>query len=137
LQTFGCFLEQGVTQEEPHIPPVNRSAVISIVAALLTVVSFCGAVIPVPLTGLLCYPLAAILGIVAFVAGLISLRQIHSTGEKGRSLALVGSGVGGLAVTGLLYAMALGILFYAKIADFVSQITRWRTIQHAPVLANP
>jgi hypothetical protein len=60
----------------------------------------------------------------ALVSGLIALRQIHSTRETGRSLAMVGTGVGGFAVTGFLCAIGLGILFYAKIADFISRAIR-------------
>jgi hypothetical protein len=79
------------------ITAANRNAVISLIAAILPSISLWTAVAPVPFTGLLCYPAAAPLGLVALITGLNALRHMRSIGENGRMLATIGVGVGGLA----------------------------------------
>jgi hypothetical protein len=100
-------------------PSTNRGALISLLAALLTLLALCGAVVPIPLTGFVCYPAAALLGIVAFITGLISLRRIRATGEGGRSLALIGVGIGSLAVAGATCIAVVGIWLYPYIAGAI------------------
>ena len=102
----------------------NRSALISLIAAILTLLSFCGAVAPVPLTGFVCYPAAAIFGLVALVAGVTSLRQIRSGRDNGRRYALFGAWIGGLAVIASICAVASGILLLPQIVNFVRQVTK-------------
>lgn len=110
--------------DNPTLLPINRNAIISVISAILTLISFCIAVAPVPFTGFLCYPAAAVLGLVAFAAGLTSLRQIRSNGENGRVYALLGASIGGLAAMASICAMILGILWLPVIAGFIRQISK-------------
>src|SRR5512140_430371 len=103
------------------LAPVNRNAIISVVAALLTLLSFCTAVAPIPLTGYVCFPMAAVLGLVAFITGLASLAQIRRSKEDGRFYALAGVSIGTLAVLATLCATALGVLFLPKIVALLHQ----------------
>jgi hypothetical protein len=102
----------------------NRNAVISGVAALFTLLSFCIAVAPIPLTGWVCYPTAGLTGLVAFATGLTSLRQIRSSGENGRNFAMLGAWIGGLATLGSLCAVIISILWLPVIANFIRQLSK-------------
>ncbi len=110
-------------ENHPRLP-TNRNAIISMVSAILTLLSFCIAVAPIPLTGLVCYPAAAGLGLAALATGLASLRQIRSSGENGRAYALAGAWIGGLATLASLCAMALGLLWIPVIANFIRQVSK-------------
>jgi uncharacterized protein DUF4190 len=105
----------------PPAVPVNRNALISLVAGLLTLLSFCTAVAPIPLTGYVCYPAAALLGLVAFVTGVTALAQIRTTKEDGRPYALIGLWVGVIAILGSLCAASLGILLFPRALALIHQ----------------
>ena len=106
----------------PPLPAVNRTAIISLVSALLTIFSFCIAVAPIPLTGYLCYPAAALLGLLSLLTGIIALSQIKATKEDGRTYALIGVWVGGLALLASLCAITLGILLFPKVVALIHQV---------------
>jgi hypothetical protein len=110
--------------ESHPLTPTNRNAIISLISAILTLFSFCIAVAPIPFTGFVCYPAATVLGLTAFATGLTSLRQIRSDSENGRTYALVGASIGGLATLASLCAMLLGILWLPMIANFIHQVSK-------------
>jgi hypothetical protein len=111
---------------EPNPPAgiTNRTTIISLVAALFTLLSFCTAVAPIPFTGWVCYPSAAVMGLVAFVTGLTSIRQIRSSGENGRIFGLIGAWVGGLTTAASLCAITLGILSIPILANIIHLISK-------------
>jgi len=113
-----------MNENRPPINTTNRIAILSGVAALFTLLSFCIAVVPIPLTGWVCYPAAGLTGLVAFAAGLISLRQIHSSGENGRNFALLGAWIGGLVTLASLCAILVGILWLPVIVNFIRQLSK-------------
>jgi hypothetical protein len=108
-------------EQPPRVPPVNRNAIISVITGVLTLLSFCTAVAPVPLTGYVCYPAAAVLGTIALVTGLTALLQIRRSKENGRSYALAGVWIGGLAVVASVLATVLGILLLPKVFGLLHQ----------------
>ena len=118
--TVVANLFENMTENTPTIS-TNTNAIISLSSAILTVISFCIGIAPIPLTGLVCYPISAVLGIVAVATGLVSLRQIRTSGEKGRTLALFGAWVGGLAMLTGLCILTAGILFLPEVAHFIQQ----------------
>jgi hypothetical protein len=102
--------------DEPQAAvPVNRIAILSMITGFLTLLSFCAGVVPIPLTEWLCYPSAAILGLIALVSGITSLAQIQARNENGRAYALIGISVGGLAVLASACAVTVGILVVPKL----------------------
>ncbi len=103
---------------------MNRNAVISVVAGLLTLLSLCTAVAPIPLTGYVCYPAAVLLGLVALITGVTSLAQIGASREDGRSYALIGISIGTLAVIAALCATALGIARFPKVVALVHRYVK-------------
>jgi hypothetical protein len=106
--------------DEPATPtPINHIAIVSLLAGLLTLLSFCTAVAPIPLTEWLCFPSATILGMVALVSGIAALAQIKARNENGRAYALVGIWVGGLAVFASTCAVTVGILVFPKVVALV------------------
>ena len=105
----------------PPVVPVNRNAIISLIAGLLTLLSFCTAVAPIPLTGYVCYPAAVVLGLVAFVTGVRALAQIRTSREDGRPYALIGLWVGVFAILATLCAATLGILLFPRALALIHQ----------------
>jgi hypothetical protein len=103
------------------ILPVNRNAVISLIAGIFTLLSLCTAVAPIPLTGYVCYPAAVLLGLVALLTGVTSLAQIRATKEDGRTYALIGIWIGGIAIVAAVCATALGFLLFPKIVALLQQ----------------
>ncbi len=112
-------------QLPPPVPPLNHSAVISVVAAILTALSFCTAVAPIPLTGYVCYPAAAVFGLVALISGVSALMQIRTTQEQGRTHALIGIWVGAIAVVAAACAIGLGILLLPKVIALLPRALAW------------
>jgi len=110
--------------ESSRVVPVNRSAVISMIAAFLTLLSVCTAVAPIPLTGYVCYPAAAVLGLVALLTGITSLGQIKARNENGRYYALIGIWTGGLAMAASVCAIGLGIALFPKVISLIHQYLR-------------
>lgn len=87
---------------------MNRLAITSLTAALLTIVSFCIGCAPfLPLTAGICYPMAGALGIISMVTGFRALRQMRTSGENGRWMALTGIWVGSFAILAVLCATVL------------------------------
>ncbi|GAB4486717.1 MAG: hypothetical protein Fur0016_16480 [Anaerolineales bacterium] len=94
--------------------PANRLAVYSLGAALLTLLSFCIGFAPfLPLTAGVCYPAAVFGGLVSIVTGLRSLRQMRTSGESGRWMALTGIWTGSLTILAVVCAaiLTLTVLF--------------------------
>lgn len=75
--------------------PLNKHSIISLVLGILTVLSFCTGVMPIPLTGFVCFPTSFILGLFAVIYGTISLRRIKKHNESGHSMAWIGIIIGG------------------------------------------
>jgi hypothetical protein len=92
--------------DQPSLP-TNRLAIFSITAAVLTVLSFCGGVAPIPLTGWICYPAAILLGAIALTSGISALNGIRRSGEAGRGMALAGVWIGGLTILATVLAVFL------------------------------
>ena len=105
--------------EIPLRSSTNRLATFSLVMAALTVFSFCAGAAPIPLTGWVCFPAAIFLGAAALGSGLVALRRIRSSGERGRGLALTGVWLGGL---GILATICLVTLTISVVAAIINQL---------------
>ena len=110
--------------EDHPLISTNRIAIISLISAILTLVSFCTAVAPIPFTGWVCYPAAAVTGFAALTSGLISLRQIRSNGGNGRTYGLLGAWIGGLATLASLCGLIVGILWIPVLANLIHQLIK-------------
>jgi hypothetical protein len=99
--------------------PINRSAIISVIATALTLISFCTAVAPIPFTGYLCYPAAVVFGLVALVSGITALARIQPGKEEGRTHAWIGIWVGSIAVVAAGCAITIGILLFPRVLALV------------------
>jgi hypothetical protein len=116
---MGDLHDTRVMEGNPQLARINRSAAISIGAAVLTVVAFCVGAAPIPLTGFVCFPTAAILGLAAVVAGLFARQQIRSSAERGSRLALAGVGIGGIATIAALCMLGSGIVLLQRLLGLV------------------
>ncbi len=105
---------------------MNRLAITSLTAALLTIVSFCIGCAPfLPLTAGICYPMAGALGIISMVTGFRALRQVRTSGENGRWMALTGIWVGSLSILAVLCATVLAFAGLFLGVDYIQ--TLWPT----------
>lgn len=105
----------------PSTAPTNRLALFSFFCAFLTLTSFCVGFAPfLPLTAPLCYPIAVFLGLVALALGFTSLRQIRTSGEKGRGMALISIWIGALTIFAVLCFTTLTVMFIYYGADYLN-----------------
>ncbi len=97
--------------ETTEIPvPTNRLALVSLLATLLMLFTFCIGVLPIPLTELVCYPASLLFGGIALVTGLVSLRQIRHSRQRGLLLAWTGVGLGAFSLVAALCLLSLTVL---------------------------
>jgi hypothetical protein len=108
----------------PPSPPINRAAIFSFLAAILTIIAYCIGAFPVPLTGYVCFPTSAIMGLIALVTGVIALGQIRSKKQGGRAFALFGTIVGTLTGLIILCVVPVGIFWLPRIISFLHQIIK-------------
>ncbi len=102
--------------------PVDRGALISMSAAILTLLALCAGIAPLPFTGFVCFPAAAALGIVALSTGVLSLRRIRSSKEAGRTFALAGIVVGSVVLAATLCLLLLGIWMYPSLLELAHRL---------------
>ena len=103
--------------------PTNRNAILSFIAALLTMFAFCIGFVPIPLTALICYPVSLACGMTALALGLKSLREIGQSAQPGRTLALIGVWSGALTIAAVICASTAFALLLPRLADYVGQLT--------------
>ena len=114
--------------ETPPLSPFNRKAIIAFICSIVAVIAFCAGLLPIPLTVLLCYPPGILLGVSAFLVGAQALRAIRTSGERGRSLALIAMWVSGLMTLATLCVITSGILLWPYVSEFVKQ--SWTQLTH-------
>jgi hypothetical protein len=100
----------------------NRSALISLTLSLLTLIAFCIGAVPIPLTALICYPVALALAVAALVFGTRGLRQIRSAGGRGGWMAWAGLSLGGLMIFAVFCMTTLTAFFISQMMKYLSQI---------------
>jgi hypothetical protein len=83
------------SNEEFTIPPINTQSILSLIFGVLTLLSFCTGLLPIPFTGILCFPISLLLGLLALIFGFISLDKIRRHNHSGRPLAWIGILIGG------------------------------------------
>jgi hypothetical protein len=100
------------SNEEIFYPPVNKHSIISLVLGILTLLTFCGGLMPIPFTGFICFPSSFVLGLVALIYGVISLNKIKRHNEAGKPMAWFGIMLGGfIFLCILLFVIAIASLF--------------------------
>jgi uncharacterized membrane protein HdeD (DUF308 family) len=93
-------------------PPLNNQSILSLVFGILTILSFCGGIFPLPLTGFVCFPASFLFGILALVFGILSLNRIRKQKEAGSSMAWAGIILSGLVFLCLIcMVVAIAALF--------------------------
>lgn len=90
-------------------PQTNRRSIVSLILGILTLLALCGGIIPVPLTGFVCFPASFLLGLSALFYGIKSLMNIRKTNEAGRSMAWIGVVIGGLTFLCMLCILGLAV----------------------------
>jgi len=105
------FLMRIMHPDETLLPPpqTNRHSIISLTLGILTLLALCGGIIPVPLTGFVCFPASSLLGLSALFYGIRSLMNIRKTNEAGRSMAWIGVFIGGVTFLCMLCILGLAV----------------------------
>ncbi len=106
----------------------NRFAFLSLVTAILTLLSFCIGVAPIPLTSLVCYPAGILLGLGALLTGFTALGQIRQTGQTGRWMAWTGIIMGAITLLAILCAITLVAISLPSLVPYLEQA--WSRIAH-------
>jgi len=75
--------------------PTNKHSIISLILGILTLLTLCGGMVPVPFTGFICFPTSFLLGLLALIYGGISLNTIRKKNETGSIMAWMGIVSGG------------------------------------------
>jgi len=112
--------------ETTPISPFNRKSILGFIAALIAFLALCAGLLPLPFTILLCYPPGIILGIASLMLGLQAQREIRQSNESGRFLAVIAMWVGGITIIATLCMLAVGVLLYPYISEFLQQA--WQRI---------
>ena len=109
-----------MTQSVP-ISEINRKALISFIAAMLSLLGLCIGFLPIPFTAIVCYPPGIMLGIISLVYGMIALREIRENGKRGRRLALAAIWSGGFMLVVAVCMITAGILIFPRFMELVRQ----------------
>lgn len=100
--------------EEIINSPINTQSILSLVFGILTILSFCTGMIPLPFTGFICFPTSFLLGFLALIFGAVSLNQIRKHNESGGPMAWIGIMSGGfvfMCVMCMIVAFASFFIF--------------------------
>ena len=97
--------------------PFNRQAIFSVALAVLTLISFCVGVAPIPLSSLICYPSTVLLGLASVWTGAAALREMRQTSERGRRLAWISLWSVSLMLLTILCLTTLMILLFPYAVD--------------------
>ncbi len=112
--------------ETTPITPFNRKAILGFVIAMISLMALCAGLLPVPFTVILCYPPGIIFGIASLTLGIQAQREIRQSNESGRVLAVTAIWVGGITIIAALCMIAVGVLIYPYISEFIHQL--WNQI---------
>ena len=101
------------TDEEFRPTSINTKSLLSLIFGVLTFLSFCTGWLPIPFTGIICFPTSLTLGTLALIFGTTSLKQIRQRNESGVPMAWTGIVIGGFVFLCVLcMAITIGALFF-------------------------
>jgi hypothetical protein len=86
-------------------PVRNKHSIISLTLGMLTVISLCVGLAPLPGTGLVCLPAGMLFGLLALVLGFVALNRIKKHDQTGHSMAWTGIVIGGAVLLCILCLM--------------------------------
>jgi hypothetical protein len=93
------------SNELPSPPVLNTHSIISLILAILTLISLCVGLAPLPFTGFVCFPVSLLLGILALILGFVALHRIKKHDQTGHGMAWTGILIGGLVFLCILCLM--------------------------------
>ena len=105
---------------KPAQTSTNRMALFSFMAAIITLISFCIGFLPIPLTGWVCYPLAALTGGTALFTGIRALKILPHSSKNSRLLAKFGIWTGTLTILAVTCLSTLtALLMYYGLENLI------------------
>ncbi len=109
-------------------PKTNPHSIISLILGMLTLLALCGGMIPIPLTGFVCFPISFLLGLLALIYGAISLKTIRRNNEGGKTMAWTGILTGGFVFLCMVLMLAAIVSLFIFAPDYVPPILPGRQI---------
>ena len=103
-------------------PRADRDASISLASGLLALAAVCGAIIPVPFTGYICFPAACILAAVAGVYSVRALRRFRVLTGNDRAMSIAGLIAGTVTLTLTAASVVLVVMLGRRLFEAVQQI---------------
>ena len=108
--------------ETTPIPSLNRNAITGFISALLAMTALCAGILPVPFTGLICYPPGIILGVVSLVLSLKAQCELRTDGKNGRLLAQLALWIGGGSLLAFACMLTAGTILVPRIYGYLSKL---------------
>jgi hypothetical protein len=111
-----------VSNLQPGPRDVDRNVRVCFIAGLLTLLAVCTAIVPVPFTGYVCFPVAAILAVVASVHGAKALLRFRAltTIEKGMAMTGMAAGIAGFSAVAC--SAVLTVVLGLRLIDALGQL---------------
>lgn len=103
-------------------PRVNTHSIVSLILGILTVVAFCGGMVPVPFSGIICFPISFLFGLLALVYGAVSLNGVRKRNEVGGFMAWTGILSGGLVFLCMICMVVIILSLFIFAPDSIQPI---------------
>ncbi|NUQ60649.1 MAG: DUF4190 domain-containing protein [Anaerolineales bacterium] len=103
-------------------PRINSHSIASLALGILTLLAFCGGMMPVPFSGFVCLPVSFLFGFLSLIYGTISLNTIRKNGETGKPMAWAGILMGGLVFLCMICAIIAILMLFFFAPDTVQPI---------------
>jgi hypothetical protein len=113
-----------ISDSQPLSAHTDHNAAISFAAGMLTLIAVCLAVVPIPFTGYICFPAAAILTPISAAHGLRALHRYGSLKSTERGMAVVGLTAAGLAVLIAACSGFVVIILGVRLMEATGQLFR-------------
>jgi uncharacterized membrane protein len=106
----------------------NKRSIVSLILGILSALTLCGGMVPVPFTGLICFPVSFFLGLLAMIYGTISLNNIRKNNENGKLMAWTGILTGGFVFLCMLLMLVAIVSLFIFAPDTIPPILSGRQI---------
>ncbi len=106
----------------PPPPQTNRHSILSLTLGIVTLLALCGGMVPIPLTGFVCFPTSFVSAALALIFGVISLNQIKKRQQSGHPMAWTGIIIGGFIFFCMLCMVIAVISLFVFAPDSVPPI---------------
>ncbi|HET6846997.1 MAG TPA: hypothetical protein VFH29_09185 [Anaerolineales bacterium] len=113
-----------ISDSESQVVRTDRNAAISLAAGMLALAAVCIAVIPVPFTGYICFPAAAILTVIAVTHGARALSRFGALRAAEKAMTAAGLVASAMAVLASICSVVIVVILGMRLAEALRQLMR-------------